>query len=80
MGYLKAGLRNMVPSLGGGPAIWLYSTTDAHADVDLAGYFSDGAKFGLAANDLMLVIDTSTPMVSMHHVLNATSISDAVFS
>ncbi len=80
MSYDNTGLRNVVPGLGAGPAIWLYTTADAHAAVDAAGYFSDGATFGLAANDVMFVIDTNVPMVSVHHVLNATSISSAVFS
>lgn len=72
--------RCVLPSVGAGPALWIYVDGDAHADVDAAGYFTDGATLGLKANDVMIVVDTATPAATIHHVLNATTISAAVFS
>ena len=80
MAYSNTGLRCLVPTLGGGPALWIYSSTDPHTTVDTTGYFSDGADFGLAANDAMIVIDTSTPTITLHHVLTTVSISVSTYS
>lgn len=80
MGYSNSGLRCLVPALGGGPALWQYTSADAHTDVDAADYFSDGASFGLKANDSMIVINTATPTCTLHQVLNATSISPATLA
>ena len=63
-----------------------YATTnppecvDAHTDVDAAGYFTDGADLGMVANDVMIVVDTATPTCTIHHVLNATSITAATLA
>jgi len=70
----------MVPAIGPAAAIWLYQSTDAHTDVDAAGYFTDGADLGMKANDCMFVLDTSTPTGTMHHVLNTTTITAATLS
>jgi hypothetical protein len=70
----------VIPSVGGSSALWIYTDGDAHADVDAAGYFTDGASLGLKANDVMIVVDTATPGATLHHVLNATTISAAIFS
>ena len=80
MAYSNTGLRKLPATLGGGPALWIYSSADAHTAVDAVGYFSDGADFGLAANDVMIVVDTNTPTCTIHHVLNATTISAATLS
>ena len=80
MAYSNTGLRKFSGTLGGGPQLWMYSSADAHTDVDAAGYFSDGADFGLTANDVMIVVDTSTPTCTIHHVLNATSITAATLA
>jgi hypothetical protein len=71
----------LVPAMGTGPAIWYYRhATDPHTDIDAAGYFSDGADFGLKANDIMFVIDTDTATCTVHHVLNATTIGAATLA
>jgi hypothetical protein len=80
MAYSNTGLRLLVPGVGDGPALWIYSSTDAHTDVDAAGYFSDGADFGLKANDVMIVVDTDSATTTIHGVASATGINVATLS
>ena len=80
MSYSNATLKVMVSGVSGGPSLWVYTTTDAHGDVDAEGYFSDGATFGLKAGDFMIVLDTDTHTTTLHEVLSATSISPATLS
>lgn len=80
MSYSNAGLKCMVQGVSGGPSLWHYSTTDAHTDVDAAGYFSDGADFGLKAGDIMFVDDTDTDTVTLHGVASATTINPATLA
>ena len=70
MSYTAATLDCIVPRLGDGPALWVYSNTDAHTDVDATGYFTDGADRGMVLNDIMFVIDTDTATITMHRVLS----------
>ncbi len=80
MAYSNTGLRCLIPHVGGGPAVWYYSSADAHTDVDAAGYFTDGADFGLKANDVMIVVDTATPTATIHNVASATGITAATLA
>jgi hypothetical protein len=81
MTYDNAGLRCLVPGIGGGPSLWYYShATDAHGDIDAAGYFSDGATFGMKANDVMIVMDIDTATVTIHRVSSATTIDAATLA
>lgn len=70
MGYSANGLHLMKGSVGAGPQIWIYTSADAHGDVDAAGYFSDGVRRGMRAEDIVFVIDTATPTLTMHTVLS----------
>lgn len=81
MAYNNAGLRLMVEGLLGGPRWWHYSTADVHTDVDAAGYFTDGADFGLKANDMMVVLRTSgTPGATVHRVSSPTTVDPAILA
>lgn len=80
MAYNNAGLRCMIPRIGGGPAVWYYSNTDAHGTVAGAGYFTDGASFGLAVNDVMIVVDTDSATCTVHSVASATTINAATLA
>ncbi len=80
MAYSNTGLRCLIPGVGGGPAVWYYASADAHTAVDAAGYFADGATFGLKANDVMIVVDTATPTCTVHNVASATGISAATLA
>jgi hypothetical protein len=60
----------LVQRIGGGRAVWLYSSSDAKAVVDTSGYFSDGHALGMRDGDLLLAYDTGTKIWSSHTVLN----------
>jgi len=80
MSYSNAGLKCLIPGVSGGPALWLYHSDDAHGDVDAAGYFTDGADFGLKAGDIMIVDDRDTNTVTIHGVESATTINAATLT
>jgi hypothetical protein len=58
----------LVPSMGGGVALWVYASTDAHGDVDGTDYFSNGDALGMNVNDIVIVNDTDTDTVTIHKV------------
>lgn len=69
------------PSVGSsGGAIWVYVDGDAHTDVDATDYFSNGDDLGLAVDDCMIVIDTATPTVTIHHVTTVTAAGAATIT
>jgi hypothetical protein len=55
-----------------GPRHWIYQSADSQADVNTAGYFTNGWELGMRANDTVTVIDTDTGQQSIHTVLTAT--------
>ena len=55
-------------TIGGGPKVWVYTSTDAVADVDAAGYFSNGEALGMAVGDVVNVVDTTNTLVTPCHV------------
>lgn len=70
MAYSSGTLDCLIPRMGDGPALWTYSNTDAHTDVDATGYFTDGLARGMVLNDIMIVIDTDTATITIHRVLD----------
>lgn len=56
------------------PQLWHYgpvsggTQTDAVATVRGAGYISDAVQRGMRLNDVVLVVDTTTPLVSLSRV------------
>lgn len=60
MAYATAGLKLIVPGMGSGPAIWYYTSTDAHGTVEGSLYFSDSAARGMKVGDLVFVVDSDT--------------------
>jgi hypothetical protein len=51
--------------------LWFYTSADAIATVNTAGYFNDAANM-LAVRDLMIVCDTNTPTTHLVNVLSNT--------
>ncbi len=51
--------------------LWAYTTTDAIAAVNSAGYFNGAANM-LAIRDVIIVADTNTPTTSFVSVLSNT--------
>lgn len=80
MSYTTATMRLIVPGIGSAPSVWLYSSTDAHTDVDAAGYFSDGANLGLKAGDVVIVVDTDSATCTIHSAASATAINPATLA
>lgn len=65
----------MVPSMGSGQAaLWVYTSTDIHTDVDAADYFSNGDALGLKVGDIMFVSkSTATIGTTVHYVSAVTA-------
>jgi xanthine/uracil/vitamin C permease (AzgA family) len=81
MAYTPATLDCLIPRVGAGPALWLYSTTDTTSGtVDVDGYFSDGADRGLVAGDAMIIIGATggTVTTRTHYVESTTAVRAAV--
>ena len=57
-------------TVGNTRKVWLYSSADAAATIDAAGYFSDGYDLGMRDGDLLLAYDTGGKIWSSHTVLN----------
>ncbi len=57
-----------VAPIGTMPAIWVYKSTDDDATTNGANYYSDGVTLGMKIGDIVIVVDTTTPKVSLHGV------------
>jgi hypothetical protein len=61
----------IVGAIGGTHAqLWSYRSTDTAADVDAAGYITNGGNLGMRVGDTVIVTDTdaSPPAVTIHSV------------
>lgn len=66
----------LVPSLGGGIALWGYRSTDGSTSVVQSNYFTDGQALGMKAGDL-LAYSMSTGQVAGLGVISSVSTSGA---
>ena len=69
MAYSATGLTRIGGDSNG--SLWRYTTTDAIATVNTAGYFNDSANM-LAVRDMIIVHDTNAPTTSFCTVLSNT--------
>ena len=61
-------------SVGAAPALWIYSSTDVHTDVDASDYFSNGAALGMRVNDVVIVVKTTATIgATLHSVETVTA-------
>jgi len=67
----------LVPRIGDGIALWIYSSTDVHTDVDAADYFSNGDALGMQVNDVIIVSKTSATVGSTIHTVSAVTAGGA---
>lgn len=71
-------------AIGGGPRLWMYTSTDNAAAVRVSGYFTNGYALGMRANDILIMVDTdASPIASQIMIVNAstssaTDVSDGV--
>lgn len=56
-----------------GPRRWSYSSADAIATVNTAGYITNGDALGMKVGDTVEVRDTATPTTSLCTVISVTA-------
>ena len=69
MAYAASGLARIGGDSNG--SLWMYTTADAIATVNSAGYFNGAANM-LAVRDLVIVCDTNAPTTNFVNVLSNT--------
>ncbi len=67
----------IAPRIGSGIALWIYSHTDVHTDVDAADYFSNGDALGMKVNDIILVSKTTATVGATIHTVSAVTAGGA---
>ncbi len=67
MAYSAAGLTRIGGASNGD--LWFYTTTDAIATVNTAGYFNSASNM-LSVRDVIIVADTNTPTTHFVSVLS----------
>jgi hypothetical protein len=71
----------MVPRVGGGQALWLYTSTDIHTDVDGTDYFSDGDALGMKVGDVLIAVKSDATIgATLHSVQTVTAGGAATLS
>ena len=68
MAYAASGLSMLATA--NGFSLWHYSSADAIATVNSAGYFTGDSVNMLAVRDVIIVVDTNTPTTSLVSVLS----------
>ena len=68
MAYAASGLSMLATA--NGFSLWHYSSADAIASVNSAGYFTGDSVNMLAVRDVIIVVDTNTPTTSLVSVLS----------
>ncbi|RWL14882.1 MAG: hypothetical protein EOR57_31545 [Mesorhizobium sp.] len=78
MAYATSNPPNMVAqSIGAAPALWIYSSTDVHTDVDAADYFSNGTALGMRVGDVVIVVKTTATIGATLHVVTVATAGGA---
>lgn len=60
--------RALVYTVGDDTTIWVYKSADAVATVVAATYITNAKDLGMKVNDLVVVVDTATPLISTTRV------------
>ena len=76
MAFSRDGLSKIGGGTGNAPTLWSYTSADAIATVNTAGYFNDASK-ELRVRDVIMATDSNTPTVHFVIVLsNAAGVVD----
>lgn len=67
----------LVPRIGSGNALWIYSSTDVHTDVDATDYFSNGSNLGMKVDDAMIVLKTTATVGATIHSVSVVTAGGA---
>lgn len=79
MAYSADNLYLIGGGVGRGPRVWIYSESSLAASaLDASGYISNGGLLGMAVNDLVLGMNTSTGIWSGHSVVTVNATTGAV--
>lgn len=78
MAYNSTNLRRVVPagidnSVAGG--LWFYTSADPVATVVAQDYITDPVNQGMVVNDLVIIVDTATPLVSIARVKTVSAVA-----
>lgn len=78
MAYVTTNPPAQLKSLtGSGAALWIYSSTDIHTDVDEVGYFTNGDALGMKVGDVMIVVKTTATIGATIHVVTTVTAGGA---
>lgn len=62
---------------GGGPRLWIYTSTDVHTDVDATDYFTNGDDLGMKVGDVVIVSKSTATIGSTVHYVSAVTAGGA---
>lgn len=68
MAFTASGLKCVAPGVGGGPAIWNYTSGDARTTVEGTDYFASGTNYGMKLGDTVFVVYTTGYVTTIHSV------------
>lgn len=70
----------IAPSIGGKPALWIYTSTHSSTEIIAASFFSNGSNLGMKAGDLLLSVISSsfTPCLTAVSSVAASSAATVV--
>lgn len=57
------------------PQIWGYSSADAVATVVAQDYITNPVDIGMLVNDLVIIVDTATPLISIARVKTVSAVA-----
>jgi hypothetical protein len=63
----------LIAGVGGGPALWVYTSGDARTTVEGASYFANAATIGLKLGDIVIVVYTTGYVTTVHAVSAASN-------
>jgi hypothetical protein len=67
----------IVPSIGGKPAVWAYTSTNVSTDTLASGFFANGSDLGMKRADIVLVIGSTSGIPYLTGVSSVTASSAA---
>lgn len=58
-----------------GVNLWIYTSADAVTTVVAQGYITNPVDLGMAVNDLVIIVDTATPLISIARVKTVSAVA-----
>ena len=74
MAYSAANPPNLIAQgIGGVGKVWQWVTVEAAGTVDANDYITNGSDLGMQVSDTVFVVDTATPLTTLHRVESVTA-------